>query len=251
VPPQSVDSSDGRPYTRRSQTRFRNPAQGAAALVFALAVPALTGCAAAPPPDVPAGTAPADPAVAQAAVAATALERPLHVVFGWTLQEREARFSGRGVTRYAPPSRARLDLFGPRDETYLSAALVGMDLRLPAAAPAVPLPPPPLLWSVLGIVRPPEDARLVRARRDGNTTELEYERAGEQWTFRLEGDDLRHAEANGPGGRRTVELSGTGAHGLPQRAVYRDWPAFRELRLDLQEANEVDGFPQDIWNVGG
>jgi hypothetical protein len=222
-----------------------------AALLLALIAAGLSGCAASTGPGEPAAATPVDPAVAQAAVAATTLERPLHVVFAWTLQEREARFSGRGVTRYEPPSRARLDLFGPRDETYLSAALVDMELRLPPRMPNMPLPPPPLLWSVLGIVRPPADARLTHASRSGDVTELRYELGEERWSFRLENGELRHVEANGAGGRRTVELSGDGGHGLPGQAVYRDWPAFRELRLDLQEANEVDGFPQDIWNVGG
>lgn len=248
--PSAVDSGGRGPYTRRSQTRFVKTAP-VAALLSALVLPALTGCAAAASSGEPAGAAPADPAIAETAVAATALEQPLHVIFTWTLQEREARFSGRGVTRYAPPSHARLDLFGPRDETYLSVALVEMDLRLPRGMPDVPLPPPPLLWSVLGIVRPPPDARLVHTARSGETTELRYERGEERWSFRLEGGELRNVEANGPDGRRTVVLTGADEHGLPQRAVYRDWPAFRELTLELQEANEVDGFPQDIWNVGG
>src|SRR5690606_13563466 len=123
----------------------------AAAIAALLTVPvtlALTSCAASAPAADPPGPPTVDPTVAQAAVAETALDRPLHVVFAWTLQEREARFSGRGVTRYEPPGRARLDLFGPRDETYLSAALVDMELRLPRGMPDVPLPPPPLLWSV-------------------------------------------------------------------------------------------------------
>jgi hypothetical protein len=245
----AVDPRFGGRYTRRLHTRFR--VRLPAAALCALLAPTLSACAsAAPAGEVPAGTAPADPTIAEAAVVATTLDRPLHVVFEWTLQEREARFTGRGVTRYEPPSRARLDLFGPRDETYLSAALVDMELRLPPGAPGVPLPPPPLLWSVLGVLRPPADARLTHASRDGDRTEVQYERDGERWTFRLEAGALRFAEANGPAGRRTVELSGDGGHGLPQQAVYRDWPAFRELRLNLQEANEVDGFPQDIWNVG-
>jgi hypothetical protein len=48
-----------------------------------------------------------------------------------------------------------------------------------------------------------------------------------------------------------VTLEGDGGHGLPRQAVYRDWREYRELRVQLQEANEVDGFPSDIWVVGG
>ncbi|MGH7506151.1 MAG: hypothetical protein ACRELX_10895, partial [Longimicrobiales bacterium] len=40
---------------------------------------------------------PADPAIALAVTEATELERPLQVTFDWTLEERDARFTGRGV----------------------------------------------------------------------------------------------------------------------------------------------------------
>lgn len=203
------------------------------------------------PPPAP-DAAPVDATLAAAAIEATALRTTLHVLFDWTLQERDARFSGRGVTRFAPPWRARLDLFGPRDETVLSAALVDMELRLPPAAGEAPLPPAALMWGLLGMFRPPEGARLVASRRTGDETELVYERGEERWTFHIERTALRSAEWVGPReGRRTVTLEGDGGHGLPRQAVYRDWREYRELRVQLQEANEVDGFPSDIWVVGG
>jgi hypothetical protein len=182
---------------------------------------------------------------------ATAPAQPLHIVFSWSLQERDGRFSGRGSTRMEPPGRARLDLFGPRGETYLSAALVDTVLRLPPNVQDAPLPPAGLLWAALGIFRPPAGARLTGSARTGATTRLDYARGEERWTFRLEGDQLRYAEWVGPGdGRRTVELEGSGANRIPQRAVYRDWPAFRELRLTLEEVNATNGFPADIWEIG-
>ena len=181
----------------------------------------------------------------------TVPERPLHIVFAWSLQEREARFSGEGVARFEPPARARLDLFGPRGETVLAAALVELELRLPPGVTDAPLPPPALLWSALGIFRAPEGATLVGTRRDGSRTTLVYEAGAQRWRFELEDGRLRSAEWTGPGqGRRTVELGGAGSHGLPANATYRDWPAFTELKLTLEEANEVDGFPSDTWTPG-
>ena len=55
--------------------------------------------------------------------AASAPEAPYQVNFGWTLEEGGARANGRGVVRVEAPERIRLDLFGPRGETYLVAAL--------------------------------------------------------------------------------------------------------------------------------
>jgi hypothetical protein len=85
------------------------------------------------------------------------------------------RFNGRGVARIEPPYHARLDLFGPRGDTYLSAALVDDQIRLPPGVQAVQLPPPALMWAVLGVVAPPAEAVLVGTRQDPERAELYYE----------------------------------------------------------------------------
>jgi len=240
----TVDRGAGGRYTPRLlRHRF------GAAIAFVLGGCATAGGGSGPEP---AGPPAIDPSLAPAIAQATALEAPLQILFDWTFEEGSARFNGRGVTRVAPPEHARLDLFGPRGEGYLSAALVGMELRLPPGADNAPLPPPELLWTVLGVFRAPEAATLTLARREGTETRLQYTRGDERWSFRFEGDVLRSAEWVGPGqGRRTVELTGDGDNGLPGVAVYRDWIAFRELRVTLQEVSRVDGFPSDTWIVGG
>ena len=181
------------------------------------------------------------------AVRATAPSAPLHILFDWTAREPDARFAGRGVARVEPPYRARLDLFGPRGEGYLSAAVVGGESRFPRDVPPDAVPPAPLLWSVLGVVFPPEEATLVGASAEGDETRLDFERNGERWTYLLEAGRLRRVEWNVGGRRYTVELEGTGPHGLPRKAVYRDWAAFTELTLDLDEVERVEPFAPDIW----
>ncbi|HSL68871.1 MAG TPA: hypothetical protein VK864_01450 [Longimicrobiales bacterium] len=207
----------------------------------------LSGCAARA-----ASVGPVDPAAEQAASAATALKRRLRIVFEWTLQDRDARFSGEGATRIEPPYQARLDLFGPRGEAYLSAALVDFELRLPPGAPADVLPPPPMLWSVLGVFRAPPSAQLIGVKRDSAQMELQYRAGDETWIFALRGDRLQRAEWQGPAqGRQTVEISSYDARGLPSRVVYRDWRAFRELTVTLSQAYEVDtAFPPETWTPG-
>lgn len=208
----------------------------------------LTGCA---PAAVQTPVAPPQPELARTLVDSTALRRPLHLVFSWSFTEASARFSGQGATRVEPPYRARLDLFGPRGETYLAAAAEGDELRLPANLPGglrAIVPPVPLLWSALGVLRAPEDATLVSTDQRADTLLLGYVRGEERWSFRAVAGRLQYVEWTGPGsGRKTVELRGSAAHQLPAVAVYRDWPAFRELTLTLDRVNEVASFPADTW----
>lgn len=206
------------------------------------------GCASGAP--APAG-GPPRPELEADALRATTPGRPLELVFSWNLEESDARFSGKGSTRLEPPGRARLDLFGPRGETYLSAVMIDMDLRMPAGVQDAPLPPAALLWASLGMFRPPVGAELAATTTDGTTVRLDYTRGEERWTFRLEEGALRYAEWVGPrDGKRTIELEGRAEHGLPRTALYRDWPAFRSLRLTLEQVHETDGFPADIWAIG-
>lgn len=191
-------------------------------------------------------------AIEREAVLHTAPEGALQIIFEWRAREREGRFEGRGAARVQDPYHARLDLFGPRGEGYLSAALVGDELRLPRAGSEIELPPPALLWSVLGIFHPPQGAELVATQRDGRKARLDYRRGGDRWRFEFEDGRLRRAEwvPNG-GGKHTVELRGDAAYSLPAEAVYRDWVAFTELTLKLDEAERVEPFPPDVWTPGG
>ena len=191
-----------------------------------------------------------DPAIETEAVSSTARTAPVQILFSWNVTDRDARFTGEGVARVAPPDRARVDLFGPRGEGYLSAVVEGDELRLPSGAANVPLPPPELFWNVLGSFRPPDGAELVGAARDNTTTRLEYANGDDRWKFTLEDGTLRRAEWTGDGqGRRTVELTGRDSLGLPIGATYRDWPAFLELRLTTKEVRNVNGFPSEIWTL--
>lgn len=215
-----------------------------------VAAVAMTACAPGVPAQTPSGAG-QDSAAVQRVVELNRLDGPVQVLFDWSLQERESRFNGEGATRVAPPDHARLDLFGPRGEGYLSAAFVRGEVRLPPGTSTSPLPPPALLWSALGVFQQPAGSTLREVRRDGDRLELEYGADQERWVYRFEKDRLRRVEWTAPqGGRRTVELEGGAESGLPGRAVYRDWPQFVELRLTLNEAIRVDGFPQDIWTVG-
>lgn len=186
-----------------------------------------------------------------AAVAATALKTPLRVIFAWNVQDRDARFSGEGAARVEAPYKARLDLFGPHGVTLLSAAVVDFELRMPPGAPANLLPPPTLLWSVIGVFRAPQNAQLVSAQRDSVKSTLQYRAGAEVWTFKFARGRLTDAEWQGPDqGRQTVEIKGYHARGVPSQVVYRDWREFRELTLQLNEVFDAQSFPADTWTPG-
>lgn len=191
-----------------------------------------------------------EPAVATAAVETTAPDRPLHALFEWRIQDGEARFSGRGSARIEPPYRARLDLFGPRGDGYLSAALVDDEVRLPAGAGDAPLPPPALMWAVLGVVAPPDDAVLVGTRETDEESELHYDVRDSRLRYVLRGGLLRAVYWDGGGRRMVVELSGSADARLPREAVYRDWSGYTELRTNLERVDEAEPFSPEIWTPG-
>lgn len=208
-------------------------------------------CAAGTPP--PEGTPVPDPgASARELVAATEPARRVQVNFGWTLDEAGSRVRGRGVVRLAPPDRLRLDLFGPRNETVLAAALVGDEARLPAGArPTVAIPSPALLWAGLGVIRPPSDASLSTATATGEATILRYQTpSGEVYEYRvLQGSEPRLQQLQRLGSRgplETVSLE-RGDSGELSRARYRDWAAYRDLTLDIESTVDADAFPEEIW----
>jgi hypothetical protein len=218
---------------------------GSSRLNAPIAAVLLAGCATHAPPTT------FEPATAAAAIAATAPDRPVRVVFQWRALEGEARFAGQGVARIQAPYHARLDLFGPRGDTYLGAALVDDDLRLPPGVQAAQIPPPALMWAVLGVVAPPATAVLFGTREEGDRSELYYDVDGSTLRYVLEGGRLRDVRWDGRGRRMEVELRGEAGFRLPTQATYRDFAAVMELVLNLESANEVEAFPPEIWTPGG
>lgn len=198
--------------------------------------------------------------IPEPAVEASRLERatvpadPERIVFAWTLDEAGSRVGGQGVVRVAAPERIRLDLFGPRNESYLSAALVDGEYRLPPRASGeVPLPSPALLWAGLGVVHPPAGAELVGATRSGEIVALTYAAPqGEQYRYRLADDSagvrlLSLDRAGRSGVLETVRLERRG-EGLP-RVRYRNLAEYRELVLLPESRTTVDAFSDAIWSL--
>jgi hypothetical protein len=152
------------------------------------------------------------------------------------------------VARIQPPYRARLDLFGPRGEGYVSAAVVAGELRLPPGVSVedVPLPPPALMWSVLGVVAPPATATLEGTRVQDERTELHYAVEADRLVYVLEGGALRSVEWVADR-RQSVGLDAQAELRIPRRATYRDWKGNTELMLILESVEPTGPYPGEVW----
>ncbi len=175
------------------------------------------------------------------------------VNFAWQLDEAGAKFNGRGVGRFMAPERFRLDLFGPRGETYLAAALVDGEMRVPPiVAQRFNLPSPALLWGAVGVVAPPAGARLLSAAAQGGETLLRYDLGGDGIVeYRARGGQLASVRRlRGGGVQESIDLT-RGDDGALREARYRDWIAFRTLNFTLESQTDVPSFPDDIWTPPG
>lgn len=189
--------------------------------------------------------------------AATIPSTPQRITFGWTLDEGGARVRGRGVVRFEAPERIRLDLFGPRGETYLAAALVDGRYRFPsAAAPPIQLPSPALLWAALGVLQPPSGAILGSAATEQGRADVRFaDAAGELfiYSFAVDTNEQYHLTKVERAGSRgvletvTIERETSGAIAT---TGYRDWTAFRDLTLTVEEVRNESSFPATIWRPG-
>lgn len=185
---------------------------------------------------------------------ATLPASPEQITFSWLLDEQGSRARGRGVVRAEAPERIRLDLFGPRGETYLMAALVAGEYRLPpTGVDASMLPSPSLLWSAMGVVRAPPAAVLESATTDAAEAQLRYRTPGDEvfiYSFgqiedgRYRLDRLERAGRQGVVETVTLERDPTGALTV---ARYRNWSEFRDLVLEIESIRGTDAFPPSTW----
>jgi hypothetical protein len=212
----------------------------------------LAGCAGSLPE--PVGTPVADPsALAAEMIQSTTPVRPQRITFAWSLNEAGSRVTGRGVVRSEAPDRIRLDLFGPRNESYLSAALVEDEYRLPTGVSIpVALPSPAILWGGLGTIRPPAGAQLIAGAQSDTSATVRY-RAEDGTLYQYDVSTragrsmLRNVERSGSGGRlESVRLT-RDPSGRITKADYRNWSAFRDLTLEIDAITDSDPFPQSTW----
>lgn len=238
--------------TRGTRMGGRTAATAARRIVMTAAVLAAAGCG---PRSLEPIAAPAtDPApVAERLRSATTPSAPQQAAFAWELSESGSKLQGRGAGRYEAPERLRIDLFGPRGETYLAAALVGDDFHIPAEVRGrVELPSPALLWGALGVARPPAGAELQAASETDREIRVVYATPEEdRFDFRATVQQgvvrLTRVERTRRGSVvESLDLTWSDA-GVLRQTRYRDWSAYRDLSLNLESIKDASPFPPSIW----
>ena len=162
------------------------------------------------------------------------------IIFGWEYKERMGSARGEGVARIASPDSMRIDLFLENQNSVGFVILIGDSLTALAQDEARrSLPPAPLLWATLGVVR--VTAADTVARQDGDTLRVEIGR-GPTWRMAFGRRALGRMERIS-GGRveEAVERSDS------TRVVYRQPAAGRSLVLTIRRVLPETGFDAAIW----
>ena len=127
--------------------------------------------------------------------------------------------------------------------------LVADTLHAPEGAPTQIVPPPPLLWAALGVLRPPGGAALVGGETRGERLRLRYGLStGDELRYEFERGRVAAADLYHDGDAlHEVSLDRDGSWELPREATYRNLAAFRELRVVVESVVGVEGYPADIF----
>ena len=162
------------------------------------------------------------------------------LIFGWEYKERLGSARGEGVARIAPPDSVRIDLFLDNGNSGGFVILIADSLTALAQDEARrSLPPEPLLWAALGVVR--VTAADTIARQDGDTLRVEIGR-DPTWRMAYGTRALGRMERITAGRiEQMVERRDS------TRIVYRQPAAGRSLVLTIRRVIPESGFDAAIW----
>lgn len=163
------------------------------------------------------------------------------IVFAWEYKERLFSAKGEGAARIAPPDSVRIDLFLENSSSYVGFVIMIADslTRVSQDEARRSLPPPPLLWAALGVVR--VVAADTVARQDGDTLRVEIGR-DPAWRLAFSSPTLGRMERIAAGKiEQTVERRDS------TRIVYKQPAAGRSLVLTIKGFFPETGFDAAIW----
>jgi hypothetical protein len=162
------------------------------------------------------------------------------LIFGWEYKERLGSARGEGVARIAPPDSLRIDLFLENGNSGGFVILIADSLTALAQDEARrSLPPEPLLWAALGVVRVTSPDTV--ARQDGDTLRVEIGREP-AWRMTFATGALSRMERIARG--RVEEMV---ERRDSTRVVYRQPAAGRSLVLTIRRFIPEAGFDAAIW----
>ena len=160
------------------------------------------------------------------------------LVFRWVYDDPLFAARGEGVARIAPPDSVRLDFFGDGGVGSGGAILIGDSIRTAGEDGRRYLPPVPLLWAALGLMRLPGADTTVRL--DGDTLRVEIGRGP---TFRAAlFDTLLVSVGRIDGGRLREQVRRDST-----QVTYRHFAGHRSLTLSSLRRIADAPYDQEIW----
>lgn len=214
----------------------------------------LTACSGRPAPLVPEPLAPVTADSVAGWVGLSGPSRPTMLRFKWRYRDERVSGAGRGTARVAPPDTVRVDWATTFNIKTGAAVLIGDSLVWADPKQDFPESPPPavqLIWTALGVMRPPAAAMAVYGGRDSTQTVWRYVDGGGRDTidFRLQTAGPRTLEAEWRRDRRVMARSRTvlGPEGLPQsvRVDVPERPA--RFELTIVAVDTTAEFPAALW----
>lgn len=162
------------------------------------------------------------------------------IVFHWDYQENSLMVSGDGAIRVASPDSARVDLFLTGGILLGKATLIGDKLDAPNQAQVEKvLPPPAMMWAVLGRLAIPALPDTV-ITADGDIVYADIGRPV-AWRVTIKGNRLMQLARLSGGRIAEVVTRDEGG-----RLLY-EVPGRRKLWLGISRDDEVPAFDASIW----
>ena len=174
----------------------------------------------------------------------TEMPRGYHqIFFDWEYSDQDMTGKGNGVARISSPDSARLDFFLAGGFAGGSAVLIGDSLQLPGIDLFRRLiPPPTLMWTLLGRSAFPVTRDTV-VRREGGLLRADLGKPV-QWRATFRSDSLIRLDR--VDGDRVMEW----IEHLPERRIeYRQETARRSLKLQVTRVDSVGSFDASIWSI--
>lgn len=165
------------------------------------------------------------------------------IVFDWEYSDQDMTGKGNGVARVASPDSARLDFFLAGGFAGGAAVLIRDSLQLPGIDLFRRLiPPPTLLWAVLGRSAFPV-TRDTAIRRQDDLLRVDLGNPV-KWRATFRSDSLVRLDR--VDGDRVIEW----IEHLPERRIeYRQENARRSLKLQIIRVDTVGSFDASIWSI--
>ena len=165
------------------------------------------------------------------------------IIFDWEYSDQDMSGKGNGVARVAYPDSGRLDFFLAGGFAGGAAVLIGDSLQVPGIDLFRRLiPPPTLLWAVLGRSAFPV-TRDTAVSREGAFLRADLGKPV-RWRATFRSDTLVRLER--VDGDRIMEW----VEHLPGgRIEYRQETARRSLKLQITRVDTVGSFDPAIWSI--